>query len=93
MNQAFPLCFCILQVIKNWTVGRPGLHKHICHLRAGGNGTAGTAMAIPDFEGEKNGVAWILTYACAIGWPFRAVRHRLGRLRGLQVFKAFKVAM
>ena len=22
--QAFPLCFCILQVIKNWTVGRPG---------------------------------------------------------------------
>ena len=22
--QAFPLCFCILQAIKNWTVGRPG---------------------------------------------------------------------
>ena len=24
MDQAFPLHFCILQVIKNWTVGRPG---------------------------------------------------------------------
>ena len=24
MNQAFPLCFCILQAIKNRTVGRPG---------------------------------------------------------------------
>ena len=24
MEQAFPLRFCILQVIKNWTVGRPG---------------------------------------------------------------------
>ena len=24
MNQAFPLCFCMLQVIKNWVVGRPG---------------------------------------------------------------------
>ena len=24
MNHAFPLCFCILQVIQNWTVGRPG---------------------------------------------------------------------
>ena len=24
MDQAFPLHFCILQVIKNWTVGMPG---------------------------------------------------------------------
>ena len=24
MDQAFPLHFCILQAIKNWTVGRPG---------------------------------------------------------------------
>ena len=24
MDQAFPFCFCILQAIKNWTVGRPG---------------------------------------------------------------------
>ena len=24
MDQAFPFHFCILQVIKNWTVGRPG---------------------------------------------------------------------
>ena len=31
--------------------------------RAGGNGTTGTAMAVPVFEGEKNGIAWILTYA------------------------------
>ena len=24
MDQAFPLCFCILQTIENWAVGRPG---------------------------------------------------------------------
>ena len=24
MGQAFPLSFCILQTIKNWTMGRPG---------------------------------------------------------------------
>ena len=24
MDEAFPLCFCILKAIKNWTVGRPG---------------------------------------------------------------------
>ena len=24
MDQSFPLCFCILQAIKNWMVGRPG---------------------------------------------------------------------
>ena len=29
MSQAFPLCFCILQVIKNWTVGRPATHMHL----------------------------------------------------------------
>ena len=32
------------------------LHLLLCelvHSRAGGNGTAGTAMAIPVFEGEK----------------------------------------
>ena len=28
--------------------------------RAGGNGTAGTAVAVPVLR-EKNGVAWILT--------------------------------
>ena len=38
---------------------------HECALsngRAGGNGMASTAMAVPVFEGEKNGVAQILTY-------------------------------
>ena len=35
------------------------------------------------FLREKNGVAWILTYACVIEWPLRAVRRSLGRLRGL----------
>ena len=33
MDQAFPLRFCILQAIKNWTVGRPGngaIHKQLC---------------------------------------------------------------
>ena len=38
-------------------------------------------MAVPVFEGEKNGVAWILT--CVIEWPLRAVRRSLGHLRGL----------
>ena len=33
--------------------------------------------------GEKNGVAWILTYACVIEWPLRAVRRSLGHLTGL----------
>ena len=35
------------------------------------------------FLREKNCVAWILTYACVIEWPLRAVRRSLGRLRGL----------
>ena len=50
------------------------------HGRAGSNGTAGTAMAIPVFEGEKNDDAWILTYACIIEWPLRAVHCSLGHL-------------
>ena len=38
MDQAFPLCFYILQAIKNWTVGRPrdwerGYSKCTCLLR------------------------------------------------------------
>ena len=33
---------------------------------------------------EKNGVAWILTYAYVIEWPLRAVHRSLERLRGLQ---------
>ena len=24
IDQAFPICFCVLQAIKHWTVGRPG---------------------------------------------------------------------
>ena len=32
---------------------------------------------------RKNGVAWVLTYACIIEWPLRAARHSLGHLRGL----------
>ena len=35
------------------------------------------------FLREKNGVAWILTYACVIEWPLRAVRRSFGCLRGL----------
>ena len=41
------------------------------------------------WRGEK-GVAWILTYACVVEWPLRAVRRSLGRLRDLQVFKHSK---
>ena len=63
--------------------------------RAGGNGTAGTVMAgmvmaVPILR-EKNGVAWVLTYVYIIELPLRAVRHSLGRLRGLlQTFQVFK---
>ena len=59
--------------------------------RAGGNGTAGTAMAVPVFEGEK----WRRldsNLACVIECPLRALRRSLGRLRGLLSFQAFKVA-
>ena len=35
------------------------------------------------FWGEKNGIAWILTYACVMERPLRAVRRSLGHLRGL----------
>ena len=50
--------------------------------RAGGNGTAGTAMAVPVFEGEK----WRRldsNLTCVIECPLRALRRSLGRLRGL----------
>ena len=51
-------------------------------VRAGGNGTAGTAMAVPVFEGEK----WRRldsNLACVIECPLRALRRSLRRLRGL----------
>ena len=50
--------------------------------RAGGNGTAGTAMAVPVFEGEK----WRRlnsNLTCVIEYPLQALRRSLGRLRGL----------
>ena len=47
-----------------------------------GRYAAGTAMAVPVFEGEK-WRRWILTYACVIEWSLRAVRRSLGCLRGL----------
>ena len=31
--------------------------------------TIGCYMAVPVFEREKNGVTWILSYACVIEWP------------------------
>ena len=49
--------------------------------RAGGNGTAGTAMAVPVFEGEK----WRRldsNLTCDVH-PLRALHRSLGRLRGL----------
>ena len=55
--------------------------------RAGGNGTAGTAMAVPVFEGEK----WRrldsnlrVRYRMGLSErPLRAVCRSFGRLRGL----------
>ena len=55
----------------------------IAHLiRASGNGMAGTAMAVPVFEGEK----WHRldsNLTCIIECPLRVLRHSLGRLRNL----------
>ena len=31
-SQAFPLCVCILQVVKNWTVGRPRNEAMFCSM-------------------------------------------------------------
>ena len=50
--------------------------------RAGGNGTAGTAMAVPVFEGEE----WRrldCNLTCVIEYPLQALHRSLGRLRGL----------
>ena len=60
--------------------------RKLAQFRAGGNGTAGTAMAVPVFEGEK----WRhldSNLACVIECPLRALRRSLGQLRGLQAFK------
>ena len=44
------------------------------------------------FRGRKNGVAWILTYACVIEWPLRAVNCSLGRINyGEVFFELFRV--
>ena len=56
--------------------------KHAIQLRASGNGTAGTAMTVLVFEGEK----WRCldsNLACVMECPLRALRRSLGRLRGL----------
>ena len=53
-----------------------------CVSRAGGNGTASTAMAVPVFEGEK----WHhldSNLACVIECPLRALRRSFGHLRSL----------
>ena len=49
---------------------------------AGGNGAAGTAMAVPVFEGEK----WRRldsNLTCVIECPLRALHRSLGCLKGL----------
>ena len=51
-------------------------------IRAGGNGAAGTAMAIPVFEGAKM-VCLDSKFACVIEWPLRVVHCSLERLIGL----------
>ena len=33
VDQDFPLCFCILQAFKNWTVGRPGNEAKSAHMK------------------------------------------------------------
>ena len=56
MEQAFPLHFCILQAIKNWTAGRPGNEANlILHLARNGC-TRGT---IPDSYTTLGDRCWI----------------------------------
>ena len=52
-------------------------------------------MDVPVLREKQIGVIWMLTYACVIEWPLRAVCPSLGRLRGLlctfSSLQAFKV--
>ena len=50
------------------------------------NGTAGMALAVPVFEGSKNGIAWILTYPCVMEWHLPAVCRSLGYLNYDEAF-------
>ena len=81
-------------MIAHWeTESKPSAHRGVhlksvapaelaIRVRAGGNGTAGTAMAVPVFEGEK----WRRldsNLVCVMECPLRALHYSLGRLRGL----------
>ena len=57
-----------------------------CNSRVSGNGTTGMAMAVPVFEGSKNGIAWILTYPCVMEWHLPAVCRSLGYLNYDEAF-------
>ena len=50
---------------------------------------AGTAMAVPVYEREKNDIAWILTCVCIMEQPFPAVHYSLGRLNYDEAFLGF----
>ena len=60
-----------------------GAYKSAFHSRAGGNGTAGTAMAVPVFEKEKWRRLDSNLITSVIECPLRALRRSLGCLRGL----------
>ena len=73
---------CILQLM--WKGSNATVNCGISYskFRAGGNGTASTAMAVPVFEREK----WRCldsNLTCVIECPLQALCHSLGRLRGL----------
>ena len=73
MDQSFPLCFCILQAIKNWMVGRPGneaiflLHSFKALFVVNDNDSV-----INDNDSVVNDDSETLT--CAISKPHKKVR-------------------
>ena len=64
---------------------------HYSTIRAGGKGRPVRPWPYR-FWGRKNGVAWILTYACVIEWPLLAVRRSLGCLIDLRTFSSFQAS-
>ena len=84
-------CTCKVETVSGMCSKEPGPSRRLCgHVLTGKYPTTGPAALVRPvrpwpyrFSREKNGVAWILTYACIIEWPLRVVRRSLGRIRGL----------
>ena len=54
MDQAFPAPFCVLQVIKNWTMGRPGKEATNGSTHGLGTGLLGCDVLLLVVEVEQS---------------------------------------